>query len=627
LPRSFNYPHNKIENFVAEAYRGVSMVTVSTFPSSQYDRQSSDAPAFYISMPTAYGEASDLNRSSTLSSELQPPPTSNNGSSRVSGEVQPSQTSTLHDNNASHLDIRPFGGGNHDTFSHSSQANEGTMDVRSTHQRQFSPGTGTANSSLPQTSPLFHQLRTNEGAVDDFGAIIRSAPPYQQQFFEKSANPSFPQTLSSSQQLGVNDGAAHNFDASVRSAPPYQQHFSEGSVSPSFSQAPGVNEGTMDNFGANVRSIGPLYQPQFPQGTFDSSFSQPFPQQLRVNEGAVDANVRSTPPPYQPQLSQGTVNSSFSQPLPSSQQLRVNENTVDDFGAHVRSTGPPHQQQLSQGSVNSSQTQQLGVNNDAMDDFGANVHSTGPADSLDTAGGRFATFPVQTRSPGLTGGYSLQDPPSGLHVTNDLSFSASVADALHDRFESLNSESPRANRFKDGSQSSTNSEGTTRGFYNQPTNTWGSRSDDSPVVSTAAPSLQAPVGAEFVGNSPLEGSSRASTHSRSSQASEYHDALVAHMSEDPENAETPTHIVVPFSVPPATTTTMRTAPALSAPNLGEEDSRQVRFGGVEDADQEIAKHVSLEKEQVANTRAIGMYPISILLLAHIFDSIIFSYIC
>ena len=616
------------------------MVTVSTFPSSYCDRQSSDAPAFFISMPTAYGRRPpDLNRSSTLSSELQPPPTSNNGSSRVSGEVQPSQTSTLQDNNASYLDIRPFGGGSHDTLSHSSQqlgANEGAIDgvnVRSTgphHQRQLSQGT--VNSPLPQTLPLFHHLRTSEGAVDDFDTITRSAPPYQQQFSEKSANPSFSRTSSSSQQLGANEGAAHKFDASVRSAPPYQQRFSEGSASPSFSQAPEVNEGTMDNFGANVRS-GPLYQKQqFSQGTFDSSFSQPFhaPPQLRVNEGAVDANVRSTPPPYQPQLSQGTVDSSFSRPLPSSQQLRVNDDTVDDFGAHVRSTGPPHQQQLSQGSVNSSQIQ-LRVNNDAMDDFGANVHSTGPADSLDTAEGRFATFPVRTRSPGSTGGYALQDPPSGLHVTNDLSFSASVADALHGRLEGLNSEtklSPRANRFNDGPQSSTNSEGTTRGFNNQQTNTWGGRSD-SPLVSTTAPSLQVQVGAEFVSprsNPPLEGSSRASTHSRSSQASEYHDALVAHISEDPENAETPTHTAIPFSIPPATTTTLTTTPALSAPNLNEEDSRHVRFGGVENVNQEIAKRVSLEKEQVANTRAVGMYPINILLLAHIFDFVIISYI-
>ena len=55
---------DKIEIFVAEAYRDVNMVTLSTFPSS------SDAPAFYI-MSTDYGESSNI-RSSSLSSELQP---------------------------------------------------------------------------------------------------------------------------------------------------------------------------------------------------------------------------------------------------------------------------------------------------------------------------------------------------------------------------------------------------------------------------------------------------------------------------------------------------------------------------------------------------------------------------
>ena len=83
------------------------MVTLSTFPSGeprdrgQYDSTSSEtAPAaFYISAPTEYEDSPSINRSS-MSGELQPPPTPNNGLS--AGSEQPSQTSTTNDDNASY---------------------------------------------------------------------------------------------------------------------------------------------------------------------------------------------------------------------------------------------------------------------------------------------------------------------------------------------------------------------------------------------------------------------------------------------------------------------------------------------------------------------------------------------
>jgi hypothetical protein len=85
--------------------------------------------------------------------------------------------------------------------------------------------------------------------------------------------------------------------------------------------------------------------------------------------------------------------------------------------------------------------------------------------------------------------------------------------------------------------------------------------------------------------------------SLSSHLSVYHDALMKPVCEESKNGETSPKNAVPFST---TTTT-----ALPAQNTNEEDSRLVRFGGVEDADREIEKRVSLEKEQ----HVIGTYPI------------------
>lgn len=645
------------------------MVTLSTFPSagpSQYNTSSSNAPAFYISTPIGYEDPSN-NR---LSDEPQlPMPTPNNESSRFSNESQSLQTSSF-DDNANYKAPPLFNGSNgyspeNPSFSHSSrqlEVNEGAMDdfganVRSVvHQPQ-----GTAKSSFFQTLPSSQQLGVNEVTVDNSRVNVRSAPPYQQQVFEGSTNHPFSQTSAPSQQLGVNKGAEDNFSAQIRSAPPYQQQFFEGSASPSFSRtsAPsqqfGVSEGAMDNFSANVRSTNPPYQHQFSQGPVNSSLSPAIPsQQVRVNEdagGDFGANVRSTGLPYQQQFPQEAVNSSetlslsqqqapvnesavdsnvrstgpfhhqqFSQGTgnPSSQPIRVNGDTVDNSGANVRLTGPPHEQQLSQGSVDSQALfsyQQPPVNNDPMKDFGANTHSTGPADSSNTVGGQFATFQVQKRSPGSTGGFSLQDAPSGRR-TNDAPFSTHIADA-HEGPKSENQLPPRAtNRFNDDPQSFTKSEGMARGFHNQPTNTWGDHSDPQPLVSITTPSMQVQMDTnnrrlagqpEFANPRSYPDPSRASTYSGSLQISDYHDAILALMSADSESEEMPTEVAVPSSVPPAASTTA----ALSAPNRNEEDNRHVRFGGVEDVDQEIEKRISLEKEQAANVdtyRTEGQYP-------------------
>ena len=389
LPRHFIFPQNKIDEFVAEAYQAVNMVTLSTFPSAelrdrtQYDLTFPDAPpaAFYISVPRE---------------------SSNNESRRVSAAEQPPQTSTTNDRdgngyplqgsqqlgvNESHIDNGRFAGPQYQQSQRSQtlpsaqqiEAYEGTVDdfglnLRSSppYQQQFrsigphhpqQSSQGTVNPPFSQALPPSQQLRVNE---DDFGANVRStAPPYQQRSSQGTTNSSFSQTLPSSRQLGANEGV-DDFGLNTHSTGPPYQRFSEGSsnssLSPTLSpsQQFRLNEGTSDNFSRNVRPpAAPPYEQQFSQ-------TLPRSQQVQVNEGAVDDigvinegdndDVRSTAPQYQQQLSRRT---SFSQTLPSTQQFGANEGAVDEFGVSTHSTDPPNQQRFSQGSSNSSFSQTL----------------------------------------------------------------------------------------------------------------------------------------------------------------------------------------------------------------------------------------------------------------------------
>ena len=360
MPLNFTYPQNKIEDFVAEAYRNVNMVTLSSFPSAElrdrnsYDLTSSDAPPapFYFSGPTDYVELS--NNRFSMSGELQPPPTSNNELRRVLAE-EPSQISTTNDDNTNFQVNRPFSDGNdyspQDSSFFSSQqlgVNEGDVDnVRSTGP-QYQPRPS-QRTSYPQTLPSSQRHGAHEGAVDDIGINLQSTgPPYPQQ---SSQGPAFSQTLPPSQQLRANEGAMDDLRANVRSiSPPYQQQFSQGSYSPPYSltlppsQQHRVNE---DDFGANARSAGPPYQQQSSQGTTNPSLSQTLPsssRQLGVVEGAIDEFGVSSPP-YRQRQSQGSSNSSFYQTYPSSQQGRVNDG---NFGPNVRPAAPPYEQQPSQ---------------------------------------------------------------------------------------------------------------------------------------------------------------------------------------------------------------------------------------------------------------------------------------
>ncbi|KAF8804854.1 hypothetical protein BYT27DRAFT_7142990 [Phlegmacium glaucopus] len=318
-------------------------------------------------------------------------------------------------------------------------------------------------------------------------------------------------------------------------------------------------------------------------------------------------------PPYQPQVSQGPANSSLSQPLSLPQKLGVHEGVVDDFGVNVRSTVPV---------------------------------------DISNAGSRFATFPVKARPPGSSGGYSLQDPPSlgGRNLVGDSSFSASIAEALHGKEDSkADTLSPWNNRFNGGSESSIISTArATEGSYNQSTTSWGGRSDNDPPpfeglppVSITAPLSQIPADnskrssgqfsplplpppgaappdlANPWNNSPREGSIQAPSHSRQpSHLSESDDALLAYMTTadgDSVIEESPPNTATPYSVPPATSTTTTTA--LSATTTNDEDQslgRHKRFGAMEDVGEDVENHVSLEKEQAANTRAVGTSPSSLM---------------
>jgi hypothetical protein len=215
------------------------------------------------------------------------------------------------------------------------------------------------NSSFSQqTLPPSQQLRVNEGAV---GSNVRSGSPHPQQFSNQgTASSSFSQTIPPSQQIRANEGTSDNFGRNVRSAaPPYERQFSQNLPPPS--QQIRVNEGAVDDICSSVHSTHPQ---RFSLENVNSSFSQqtlppppppPPLQQPRVNE---DANIRSNAQ----QFSQGTAGSSFSQTLPSSQQIRANDGTSDNFGRNVRPAAPPYERQFSQ---NLPPSQQLQVNEGA----------------------------------------------------------------------------------------------------------------------------------------------------------------------------------------------------------------------------------------------------------------------
>ena len=488
-------------------------------------------------------------------------------------------------------------------FNSTPHSQQGTQTLAPSQQTRVNGGTSD-NGNVRPASPLYEQqfsqtfpppqqLRVSEG-----GDYISSSVHliHRQRFSQENVNSSFSQqtlprqTLPSSQQrLRVNEGLV---DANTRSGSPHPQRFPQENIHSSFSQQKlppsqqlRVNEAAVS---PNARSGSP--HPQFSQEPPSSSFSQKLPTQIRANEGAAVDNFGPTVPPtvHRPvsplfskrlpsqkiraneaaavenfvpnvrptaHLQKGTVSPLLSQKLPPTQQPRVNE---DDFGANVRSNDPPHSQQFSQGTASSSfsqtlpPSQQIRANEGAaVDNSGSNLRSTSPADSSSTAGGRIATFQVQTRPAGSTGGYSLQD-SGGRPPKADSSFSASVANTLHDKFDDLKSETKMSpwvtNQFNDILESPIIAEETTRRSI-QPANAGSGRSDSPLPVTARSRHKKGPSGLVNQWTNTLqEGFPKSSIRSKlSSQLSEYHDALMEPECEDLKNGETLPKTAVPYS--------------------------------------------------------------------------------
>ena len=255
-----------------------------------------------------------------------------------------------------------------------------------------------------------------------------------------------------------------------------------------------------------------------------------------------------------------------------------------------------------------------------FDDFGVNTRS-GPIDNSNTAGGRFATFPVKTRPPGMTGGYSLHDPPS-LNARHDQekSLSASIAEALG----SANQESSKATevgtpemispgwgRVNDNENKNPNA----------PTQAW------SELHADTLPTTPAPAALEVTTQPPLalvdststtslpppppgaaapdlsdpwanEGSLQAPSHTRSiSQISHDDDALLAYMTAAPEESRTTDE---EGDVSRSRIDSSSGALKAGHPVSYEEQqriSRHVRFGEVQDVEGAMENRRSLEKER------------------------------
>ncbi|KAF8147991.1 hypothetical protein B0H34DRAFT_803134 [Crassisporium funariophilum] len=293
---------------------------------------------------------------------------------------------------------------------------------------------------------------------------------------------------------------------------------------------------------------------------------------------------------------------------------------------------PQPQQQLSQGpgASFSSQTMPLGrqgapANEENVDDFGVNSRSSGPLDTFNTAGGRFATFPVKARPPGAAPGYTLEDPPSlGSRHPVDNSFSASIAEALDEKAgpiggtQNRSASPPWSGRL--GSESSNYSEGTARateGTHNHHGGgvPWGGRFDNastsigagsvtSPPFSSGPP--PPPPGAALPdpwANATREGSINAASHSRQPSQLSENDALLAYMTatevDDDRTEESPNQ---PISHMPPSGTKLSIS---AAEDEQQRISRHVRFGEVEDVNEEIEKRASLEKDRHGQVAGSG----------------------
>ncbi|KAF8900730.1 hypothetical protein CPB84DRAFT_1778775 [Gymnopilus junonius] len=245
-----------------------------------------------------------------------------------------------------------------------------------------------------------------------------------------------------------------------------------------------------------------------------------------------------------------------------------------------------------------------GLTLQTVDDFGLNINSRsdGPIDTSNTSGGRFATFPVKTRAPGSSGGYSLSDSPP--RHEQEPSFSASIAEALDDRM-------------------SQETGGATEGTDRHRMTPWGRNGHAQPLPPPPGAALPADMSNGWSGSNTTrdEALQVPSSHGRGAQRlSSNDDALLAYMTmgsvdeEEEQNHEGPTtdgpgpggSQIVPQSQAqaqpqPLSRSQSQSQPDFMAPPSQEDEqhriSRHVRFGEVEDVDEEMEKRESLEKER------------------------------
>ncbi|PPQ67196.1 hypothetical protein CVT24_011267 [Panaeolus cyanescens] len=268
-----------------------------------------------------------------------------------------------------------------------------------------------------------------------------------------------------------------------------------------------------------------------------------------------------------------------------------------------------------------------GHEHQTTDDFGVTTRSNGPLESPSSGGGRFATFPVKTRPPGSAGGFTLSDPPS-LTSRNEPeeSFSASIAQALGDSSAQNSSLAAESSQPQPTSPSWV-THNTGSGLHSQgtddksitledgPTRSKGPESATSssfapilPPISIDAPESQStpssgsisglPPGAappDPWGQPDRQSPPQGQPASRDRQPSGSNDALLAYMltsqDNDPDDdlpSPAPTQMTIPIIDPRL---------QVHGETPEQRLSRHVRFGQVEDVEEEIEKRVSLEKER------------------------------
>ncbi|KAH9476315.1 Sphingolipid long chain base-responsive protein PIL1 [Psilocybe cubensis] len=334
-------------------------------------------------------------------------------------------------------------------------------------------------------------------------------------------------------------------------------------------------------------------------------YEQQQQQDLPPQPSSPTAGWETKPQPLQPTTSDYLGNSqrAFGNETPASPIGVIGQSFTDQPYA------PQHRQQLSGGSGFQSPPMLPEIQSEfadrppqITDDFGMNTRTAGLMDTSNAVGGRFATFPVKTRAPGSTGGYSLQDPPR--QHGQDTSFSASVAEALDGKMVPEN-QSSFGGRNATG-QPPWSSPGAASFEFSPPPPAPSMLPPASPAASSHPPPPPPGAAPPNLTNSWREDTMQAPGHNRGFSAND--DALLAYMmtpsaSDDLQTEDGTTNV------------STHDNNTLVAHNHEETEqqriSRHVRFGEVQDVVQEMEKKKSLEKERQAQIGVAEPEPIPI----------------